>query len=179
MAGRAAYQPASELFLEQVQGDSLSCCPADGNSADLESVDTPSSDNSDNRAWHLAQAVARAPTGRDNAVHLSKPTLTPQLCLPRFLCRGTKSPVFGAWSQCILSGLWWKLLSLQPLHLIACLPRLSCFRNVRQADLPGHGKAGSYCCPKEGPGCLGSHLLFCRPRETQLLPGPCCRGLPL
>ena len=90
MAGRAAYQPASELFLEQVQGDSLSCCPADGNSADLESVDTPSSDNSDNRAWHLAQAVARAPTGRDNAVHLSKPTLTPQLCLPRFLCRGNQ-----------------------------------------------------------------------------------------
>ena len=61
-----------------------------GKKKDLESVDTPSSDNSDNRAWHLAQAVAQAPTGRDNAVHLSKPTLSPQLLSP---------PLFVSWNQ--------------------------------------------------------------------------------
>ena len=87
---RAAYQPASELFSEQAQGDSLSCCPAEGNSDDLESVDTPSSNNSDNRARHLAQAVASAPTGSDNAVHLSKPTVSPQLLSP---------PLFVSWNQ--------------------------------------------------------------------------------
>ena len=49
---QAAYQPASDLFYDQVQGDSLSCCPADGTNDDLESVGTPSSNNSDNRARH-------------------------------------------------------------------------------------------------------------------------------
>ena len=39
------------------QGDSLSCCPAEGDDDDLESVATPSSSNSDKRAWQLAQAV--------------------------------------------------------------------------------------------------------------------------
>ena len=87
---RAAYQPASELFSEQAQGDSLSCCPAEGNTDDLESADTPSSNNSENRAWHLAQAVAPAPTGSDNAVHLSKPTVSPQLLSP---------PLFASWNQ--------------------------------------------------------------------------------
>ena len=86
----ASCLPASELFVEQVQGDSLSCCPADGNTDDLESVDTPSSDNSDNRAWHLAQAVALAPTGRDNAIHLSKPTVSPQFLSP---------PLFVSWNH--------------------------------------------------------------------------------
>ena len=50
--------------------------------------------------------------------------------------------------KAFLSGLWWKLLSLQPLQLIACLPLLSCFRNVTQAA-PEHFtvngfSAGSY-----------------------------------
>ena len=35
--------------------------------------------------------------------------------------------------KAFLSGLWWKLFSLQPLQLIACLPMLSCFRQVKQA----------------------------------------------
>ena len=54
---RAAHPPASELFSAQAQGDSFSCCPADGENDDLESVATPSSNNSDKRAWQLAQAV--------------------------------------------------------------------------------------------------------------------------
>ena len=36
--------------------------------------------------------------------------------------------------KAFLSGLWWKLLSLQPLRLIACLPMLSCLRPRGQAD---------------------------------------------
>ena len=82
----AAYQPASDLFYDQVQGDSLSCCPAGGTNDDLESVGTPSSNNSDNRARHLARAVERAPASRDNAAP----------CLPHFLCHGIKLPVSGA-----------------------------------------------------------------------------------
>ena len=35
--------------------------------------------------------------------------------------------------RAFLSGLWWKLLSLQPVQLIACLPMLSCLRHVTQA----------------------------------------------
>ena len=36
--------------------------------------------------------------------------------------------------KAFLSGLWWKLLSLQPLRLIAYLPMLSCLRPTGQAD---------------------------------------------
>ena len=35
--------------------------------------------------------------------------------------------------KAFLSGLWWKLHSLQPLQLVACLPMLSCLRQVAQA----------------------------------------------
>ena len=65
-----------------MQGDSLSCCPADGTDDDLESVGTPSSDNSDNRARHLARAVERATE--------SKATVSPQLLSP---------PLFVSWNQ--------------------------------------------------------------------------------
>ena len=37
--------------------------------------------------------------------------------------------------QAFLSGLWWKLLSLQPLRLIAYLPVLGCLRPAEQDDL--------------------------------------------
>ena len=37
---RAIRPQASELFSAQVQGDSLSCCPADENTADLEFFST-------------------------------------------------------------------------------------------------------------------------------------------
>ena len=36
--------------------------------------------------------------------------------------------------QAFLSGLWWKLLSLQPLRLLAYLPGLGCLRPVEQED---------------------------------------------
>ena len=50
--------------------------------------------------------------------------------------------------QAFLSGLWWKLLSLQPQRLLACLPALGCLRPVEQDD-PTHFtvngfSAGSY-----------------------------------
>ena len=50
--------------------------------------------------------------------------------------------------QAFLSGLWWKLLSLQPLRLIAYLPVLGCLRPAKQED-PTHFtvngfSAGSY-----------------------------------
>ena len=50
--------------------------------------------------------------------------------------------------KAFLSGLWWKLLSLQPLQLVAYLPMLSCLRPTAQAD-PIHFtvngfSAGSY-----------------------------------
>ena len=35
-----------------------------------------------------------------------------------------------------LSGLWWKLLSLQPLRLLACLPGLGCLRPTEEAEPP-------------------------------------------
>ena len=50
--------------------------------------------------------------------------------------------------QAFLSGLWWKLLSLQPLRLLACLPVLGCLRPAEQADPPHFTvngfSAGSY-----------------------------------
>ena len=50
--------------------------------------------------------------------------------------------------QAFLSGLWWKLLSVQPLRLIAHLPVLGCLRPAEQED-PTHFavngfSAGSY-----------------------------------
>ena len=87
---RAAHQPASDLFSAQAQGDSLSCCPAEGDNDDLESVVTPSSNNSDKRAWHLAQAVELDSTESDNTIHQSKPTVSPQLLSP---------PLFVSWNQ--------------------------------------------------------------------------------
>ena len=39
--------------------------------------------------------------------------------------------------QAFLSGLWWKLLSLQPFRLFACLPVLGCLRPAEQKD-PTH-----------------------------------------
>ena len=59
---RAIRPQASELFPAQLQGDSLSCCPAEGNAVDLESVSTPSSNTSANRADQLTKAVERDST---------------------------------------------------------------------------------------------------------------------
>ena len=87
---RAIRPQASELFSAQVHGDSLSCCPAEKDTADLESVDTPSSSNSDKRAQQLTQAVERDSTEGGQATQRSKTTLSPQMLSP---------PLFVPWSQ--------------------------------------------------------------------------------
>ena len=56
----------------------------------VESVDTPSSSNSDKRARQLTQAVERDSTESGQAIHQSKTTLSPQMLSP---------PLFVPWSQ--------------------------------------------------------------------------------
>ena len=68
----------------------LAVGPADGDNDDLESMATPSSSDSDKRAWQLAQAVERDSTESDHALHQSQPTVSPQLLSP---------PLFVPWSQ--------------------------------------------------------------------------------
>ena len=87
---RAVHPLDSELFAARTQGDSLSCCPADGDNDDLESVATPSSSDSDKRAWQLAQAVERDSTKSARALHQSHTMVSPQLLSP---------PLFVPWSQ--------------------------------------------------------------------------------
>ena len=52
---RAIRPQATELFPAQLQGDSLSCLPAEDNDADVESVSTPSSNTSARRADRLTK----------------------------------------------------------------------------------------------------------------------------
>ena len=59
---RAIRLQANELFPAQLQGDSLSCLPAENNDADVESVSTPSSDTFARRAERLTQAIERDST---------------------------------------------------------------------------------------------------------------------
>ena len=54
---RAIRPQATELFPAQLQGDSLSCLPAEDGDADVESVSTPSSDTSARRADRLTKAM--------------------------------------------------------------------------------------------------------------------------
>ena len=56
---RAIRPQATELFPAQLQGDSLSCLPAEDGDADVESVSTPSSDTSAKRADRLAKAIEK------------------------------------------------------------------------------------------------------------------------
>ena len=87
---RAILPRDSDLFPGQVQGDSLSCCPVGEDTADLESVSTPSSNNSANRANQLTQAMERGSTKGSQTPHLSQAALSPQLLSP---------PLFVPWSQ--------------------------------------------------------------------------------
>ena len=73
-----------------VQGDSLSCCPVGEDTADLESVSTPSSNNSANGANQLTQAMERDSTKGSQTPHLSQAALSPQLLSPS---------LFVSWSQ--------------------------------------------------------------------------------
>ena len=54
---RAIRKQATELFPEQRHEDSLSCLPAEDGDAEVESVSTPSSDNSAKRADRLTKAI--------------------------------------------------------------------------------------------------------------------------
>ena len=73
-----------------MQGDSLSCCPVGEDTADLESVSTPSSNNSANRVNQLTQAMERDSTKGSQTLHSSQAVLSPQLLSP---------PLFVSWSQ--------------------------------------------------------------------------------
>ena len=87
---RAILPGDSDLFPGQVQGDSLSCCPVGEDTADLESVPTPSSNNSANRANQLTQAMERDSMKGSQTPHLSQAAPSPQLLSP---------PLFVSWSQ--------------------------------------------------------------------------------
>ena len=62
--------------------------------------------------------------------------------------------------QAFLSGLWWKLLSLQPLRLLAYLPVLGCLRPAEQADPPHFTVIGFSACRQQhwSSDCLSNSL---------------------
>ena len=87
---RAIRPQATELFPAQLQGDSLSCLPAEDNDADVESVSTPSSNTSARRADRLTKAIERDSTKGSQAPDPSPCIPCPQLLSP---------PLFVPWSQ--------------------------------------------------------------------------------
>ena len=87
---RAIRLQATELFPAQLQGDSLSCLPAEDNDADVESVSTPSSNTSARRADRLTKAIERDSTKGSQAPDPSSCIPCPQLLSP---------PLFVPWSQ--------------------------------------------------------------------------------
>ena len=87
---RAIRPQPNDLFNAQGQGGSLSCCPAEEEDTDLESVATLSSTNSAKRAERLAQAVERELQGPGTVRRPSKAVINPQLLSP---------PLFVPWSQ--------------------------------------------------------------------------------
>ena len=87
---RAIRPQATELFPAQLQGDSLSCLPAEDGDADVESVSTPSSDTSAKRADRLAKAIESDSTQGSQAPDPRPCTPCPQRLSP---------PLFVPWSQ--------------------------------------------------------------------------------
>ena len=87
---RAIRPQATELFAAQLQGDSLSCLPAEFGDADVESASTPSSDTSAKRADRLAQAIESDSTQGSQAPDPRPCTPCPQQLSP---------PLFVPWSQ--------------------------------------------------------------------------------
>ena len=88
---RAIRPQATELFPAQLQGDSLSCLPAEDNDADVESVSTPSSNTSARRADRLTKAIERDSTKGPDPVHASP---VRNCCHLPSLCPGVKSPSY-------------------------------------------------------------------------------------
>ena len=87
---RAIRPQATELFPAQLQGDSLSCLPAEVVDVDVESVSTPSSDTSAKRADRLAKAIESDSTQGSQAPDPRPCTPCPQQLSP---------PLFVPWSQ--------------------------------------------------------------------------------
>ena len=87
---RAIRPQATELFAAQLQGDSLSCLPAEFGDTDVESASTPSSDTSAKRADRLAQAIESDSTQGSQAPDPRPCTPCPQQLSP---------PLFVPWSQ--------------------------------------------------------------------------------
>ena len=88
---RAIRPQATELFPAQLQGDSLSCLPAEDGDAGVESVSTPSSDTSAKRADRLAKATRRRVVRHLTLVHALP---VRNSCLLPSLCPGVKSPSY-------------------------------------------------------------------------------------
>ena len=76
--------------MTSLQGDSLSCLPAEVGDADVESASTPSSDTSAKRADRLAQAIESDSTQGSQAPDPRPCTPCPQQLSP---------PLFVPWSQ--------------------------------------------------------------------------------
>ena len=91
---RAIRPQVTELFPAQLQGDSLSCLPAEDGDADVESVSTPSSDTSAKRADRLAKAIESDST--QGTMHPLSATAVPSpLCAlesSRYATRDSCSP---------------------------------------------------------------------------------------
>ena len=87
---RAIRPQATELFTAQLQGDSLSCLPAEFDDTDVETASTPSSDTSAKRADRLAQAIESDSTQGSQAPDPRPCTPCPQQLSP---------PLFVPWSQ--------------------------------------------------------------------------------
>ena len=87
---RAIRPQVTELFPAQLQGDSLSCLPAEDGDADVESVSTPSSDTSAKRADRLAKAIESDSTQGSQAPDPRPCTPCPQRLSP---------PLFVPWSH--------------------------------------------------------------------------------
>ena len=87
---RTIRPQSTELFPAQLQGDSLSCLPAEDGDADVESVSTLSSDTSARRADRLTEAIERDSTQGSQAPDPSPCTPCPQRLSP---------PLFVPWSQ--------------------------------------------------------------------------------
>ena len=87
---RAIRPQATELFTAQLQGDSLSCVPAEFDDTDVETASTPSSDTSAKRAERLAQAIESDSTQGSQAPDPRPCTPCPQQLSP---------PLFAPWSQ--------------------------------------------------------------------------------
>ena len=101
---RAIRPQATELFTAQLQGDSLSCLPAEFGDTDVESASTLSSDTSAKRADRLAQAIESDSTQGSQAPDPRPCTPCPQLHKDIEACPHEELQVALAHPQCLDPG---------------------------------------------------------------------------